>query len=311
MQIICPHCTTSYAVDPAKFGYGGRTVRCARCHETWLARPEGAEMTVPARDHVFAAQGEPTQGWDLPPAATDWPDEPTPRVNSPSIADGWPQSGRDNAEASEGFNGSEAFNAASDTDWPAEDIESEQAASPKWLPRFGRRAATSQGLARLTDAATYLRAHVPFATPRVNLNVICTIMAALVFALVVWRADVVRLMPQTGEFFKIVGLDVNLRGLAIEGMKITTETVNGKPVLVIEGAINAITRKPAELPRLRFIVRDAQGADIYAWNSVLEQTALKPGETIWFKSRLASPPAEGREIAVRFFQRSDIATGGV
>ncbi len=135
-------------------------------------------------------------------------------------------------------------------------------------------------------------------------------MGIMVFALVVWRAEVVRLMPQTATFFKIAGLGVNLRGLAFEDVKITTETVNGKPVLVIEGAITGISRKPVELPRLRFSVLDGQGTDIYAWNSVLEQPVLNPGEKVWFKSRLASPPAEGREIAVRFFQRRDIVTGG-
>ena len=40
MHIVCPHCTTSYAVDPANFGVTGRKVRCARCQEVWLAVPQ-------------------------------------------------------------------------------------------------------------------------------------------------------------------------------------------------------------------------------------------------------------------------------
>jgi hypothetical protein len=71
------------------------------------------------------------------------------------------------------------------------------------------------------------------------------------------------------------------------------------------------TRKAVEIPRLRFAVRDAQGAEIYAWNAVLEQTVLHPGERAVFKSRLASPPAEGRNIDIRFFNRRDIAGGSV
>jgi len=38
------------------------------------------------------------------------------------------------------------------------------------------------------------------------------------------------------------------------------------------------TGKAVDLPRLRFSVRDAQGAEIYAWNTVLDQTVFKPGE---------------------------------
>jgi hypothetical protein len=135
-------------------------------------------------------------------------------------------------------------------------------------------------------------------------------MAALVVALVIWRVDVVRLLPQTAGFYKLVGLDVNLRGLVFRDVKVSSETAEGKPVLVIEGVIIGEAKKPVELPRLRFSVRDAQGAEIYAWNSVLEQPVLNPGEKAWFKSRLASPPAEGRAIDVRFFNKRDLAAGG-
>jgi hypothetical protein len=134
-------------------------------------------------------------------------------------------------------------------------------------------------------------------------------MGALVLALVTWRADVVHLLPQTAAFYQMLGLEVNLRGLAFKDVKITRETVDGKPVLVIEGNIVGETRKTVELPRLRFGVLDAHGTEIYAWNAVLEQQALKPGEKAWFKSRLASPPPEGRDIAIRFFNKHDIAGG--
>jgi hypothetical protein len=136
-------------------------------------------------------------------------------------------------------------------------------------------------------------------------------MGALAVALLFWRADVVRLLPQTAAFYKLVGLDVNLRGLLFKDVKVTTETVEGKPVLVIEGVIVGESKKTVELPRLRFSVRDAQGAEIYAWNTVLEQARLKPGDRAFFKSRLASPPAEGRSIDVRFFNKRDIAGGSV
>ena len=145
--------------------------------------------------------------------------------------------------------------------------------------------------------------------PVVGLPTACAAMGALILALMIWRAEVVRLLPQTATFYRMVGLDVNLRGLAFKDIKITNETVDGKPVLVIEGVIVGETQKPVELPRLRFSVRDAQGAEIYAWNAVLEQPVLKPGERAYFKSRLASPPPEGRNIDVRFFNKRDLAGG--
>ena len=144
-----------------------------------------------------------------------------------------------------------------------------------------------------------------------SLPTACAAMGALVLALTIWRVEVVRLLPQTATFYKMVGLDVNVRGLSFKDMKISTETVEGKPVLVIEGVIVGEARRPVELPRLRFSVSDAHGAEIYAWNAVLDQPVLKPGESAWFKSRLASPPPEGRNIDVRFFSKHDIAAGKI
>ena len=56
MHIICPHCTTSYAIDPATLGAAGRNVRCSRCKEVWLARPEDAVEMAPARAMASASQ---------------------------------------------------------------------------------------------------------------------------------------------------------------------------------------------------------------------------------------------------------------
>jgi len=93
-------------------------------------------------------------------------------------------------------------------------------------------------------------------------------------------------------------------------VKLSSETVDGKPVLVIDGFIVATGTKPVEIARLRLVVRDAQGASIYSWNAVLEQAVLQPGERTSFKSRLASPPPNAQDLSVRFFTKRDIAAGG-
>lgn len=278
MFIVCPHCTTSYAIDLAALGAAGRTVRCSRCKEVWLAHPEDA---VDAPAPMLATAGGSDDGFLPDPAEAEWEalarrDAGThaPLIDSPPLAAGWP----DDAGAGE----------VNEADWdiPADD-------EPRsWFRRLLKRPASSQG-----GKSVF------------NLPATTAAMAALVIALVVWRADVVRLMPQTATFYKMAGLDVNLRGVAFGDLKVATETVEGKPVLVIEGIVVSTSRKPVDLPRLRFSVRDAQGAEIYAWNALLDQTVLKPGERAAFKSRLASPPPEGRNIDIRFFNRRDIAAG--
>ena len=252
MHIVCPHCTTSYAINPATLGPGGRTVRCSRCKETWLARSEDAiEMAIAMPAAMpYSAQSAP------PPAAND---------------------------------------AAAEWSVARQDAENHEEIP---ITTHGQR------LARLFRLPSLPR--IPF-MPSFGLPTACAAMGALILALMIWRAEVVRLLPQTATFYKMVGLEVNLRGLAFKDIKISNETVDGKPVLVIEGTIIGQTKNPVELPRLRFSVRDAQGAEIYAWNAVLEQPLLNPGERAYFKSRLASPPPEGRNIDVRFFNKRDLA----
>jgi hypothetical protein len=207
-----------------------------------------------------------------------------PVVESPPISAGWPAEGEDS-------------HPSGDSDWPS--AARQDAEDHEDIPITTHR----QRLARLFRLPSPAR--IPFMASA--LPTACAAMGALILALMIWRADVVRLLPQTATFYKLVGLEVNLRGLAFKDVKVSHETVDGKPVLVIEGTIVGETRKPVELPRLRFSVRDAQGAEIYAWNAVLEQPVLNPGERAYFKSRLASPPPEGRNIDVRFFNKRDLA----
>ena len=44
MQINCPNCSTSYQVTAASIGAAGRSVRCARCKNTWFVSPEAEQQ---------------------------------------------------------------------------------------------------------------------------------------------------------------------------------------------------------------------------------------------------------------------------
>src|ERR1700754_2931322 len=91
MHIVCPHCTTSYAIKLETLGEAGRTVRCSRCKEVWLARPEDAVEPVVA-EPVMAGAG-PSAARRETGLAAQWNEaaaEDTPVVDSPSIAGDFP-----------------------------------------------------------------------------------------------------------------------------------------------------------------------------------------------------------------------------
>lgn len=266
MEIVCPHCATSYNIDAEKLREG-RTVRCARCKEVWIAKPQLA----------LAMAGE-VEWSEKPPAPAAPPDvsATAPQIESPPLAAEMP-------------GGTDLVPVAAPSPAPIIDATPPRPA-PHDRRKSDRKASTKGGSA--------------FGLPTAVAG-----MAALIGALLVWRGDVVKLMPQTAILYQSIGLEVNLRGLSFRDVKLGSETVDGKPVLVIEGVIIDEVKHPLEVPKLRFVVRDAKGTAIYAWNANAEQTVIEPGQRVPFRSRLAAPPEESHSIDVRFFNKRDLIGG--
>jgi predicted Zn finger-like uncharacterized protein len=92
MLLFCPHCATQFQVADTAIGTG-RTVRCARCRESWFARPEpafteaaaGTEASfepAPMREDDFAAAT--TEVEDSPPIAAEINVRPEDRIAEPA-----------------------------------------------------------------------------------------------------------------------------------------------------------------------------------------------------------------------------------
>ena len=105
MHIVCPHCTTSYAINPASLGAAGRTVSCSRCKEVWLARPQDALAAVAPKP----AMAEAGAGGSEVDAAAEWEalagqeagqqtGKQAPVIDSPSIAGDWSTAANDDEE---------------------------------------------------------------------------------------------------------------------------------------------------------------------------------------------------------------------
>src|SRR5712671_1478451 len=132
---------------------------------------------------------------------------------------------------------------------------------------------------------------------------------AVDLALIGWRADMVRLLPQTASLYAAIGLPVNLRGLNFTKVTTMTEAQDGVQVLVVEGTIVNATSRMVEVPRLRFSVRNERGQEVYTWTAQPPKALLAPGEPLPFRSRLASPPRDTHQVLVRFFNRRDLVAG--
>ncbi len=84
MLIACPHCRTQFQVAASAIG-DGRTVRCARCRESWFAEPPPVFAEQPAAS--FAAEAE-TSTIEAEPAvaATEAVETAVEVADSPPLA---------------------------------------------------------------------------------------------------------------------------------------------------------------------------------------------------------------------------------
>lgn len=159
-------------------------------------------------------------------------------------------------------------------------------------PRFPKRTLKDRARKRLTPANIAAGAGLAF-------------MAALFLA----RVDIVRLFPQTAAIYGLVGLDVNVRGLAFQDIDATERVEGGVAILLVSGRIQNITKDVIDVPRLRLSVRNMEGRELYVWTVVPRRTRIVAGDTLPFQAQLAAPPAESRDVAVRFLARHDAIAG--
>ena len=291
MLIVCPNCGTSYRITRESLGDSGRSVRCVSCQRTWFEEPRS-----PVAQPAFAAGLDRIAASLIRPPLNDVVDigeaEPdsagSPARSNPDIE----FATEDIIEAPH-LQDSPSIAPSSDAlpDRPAID-------APRNVERAAAMPAARRGAAR---RKLRLSQHALPAT-------LCALVLAL-FCLIAARQQIVRFLPQTASLYARIGLPVNLRGLAFANIKTGREMQDGVPVLTVEGEIVSATGRHAEVPRLRIAVTDGAGKEIYAWTARPPRTLLPPGETLPFRSRLASPPAEASGISVRFFNRRDAQAG--
>lgn len=313
MLIVCPSCATSYDLDVASLSPNGRQVRCVRCRTVWHAEPSHAdklmlaaaalapERDVPAEtaeqaidraaDELASVRLEPTR-----PLAPEQPAiaRAAPVGEDPAAVDTVEEGHSDEIEAPP------IVPVDLDEEPPRRVRDRNPAPQP----------AQSDGAQDIESvAARRARARGgPLRWPLSRLQTAILALALLDTVVVGWRADLVRALPQTASFYSLIGLPVNLRGLVFDNMATVTEQHEGVPILVVEGNVVNTTRKNEDVPRLKFVLRNAAQREIYSWTAVPVRASLPPGEGVGFRTRLASPPADARDVVVRFVNRRDLVS---
>ena len=309
MQIVCPNCQTSYHVDPPAVGPTGRSVRCARCRTVWFAANTEALSEIAASHRAemaqFAAAGADS---DL---AVEWPEPEAESAAGEPQAASEPQAAGGPRDVGFVHDAPPIAGEPGPSDLPA---DAPLVESPALAPAESEPAADEPALHEDIETVAARRAleqarNRPFWLRLPGLPTIMIGLVLLNLGLIVGRAEVVRLLPQTASLYAAIGLGVNLRGLVLADVTSEMQTAEGVQVLLVQGRIVSTTNRVVEVPRLRFAVRNGGGNEIYSWTALPSRSLLSPGETLAFQSRLASPPPETRDVLVRFFNRRDLGIG--
>lgn len=309
MLIVCPNCATSYQVTSETLGDTGRSVRCVTCHHVWFEEPRHPDLQ-PAEAWNEAEPGF-QAGSSIRPPLNDVVD-----IGSYSQGESGKGSGSgEGSESSEGLDADPDFRRADSrlSDPDAAEIDS----TPSIVPSAGTESRNrgfdaETNVERLAARRSFQRpkpARRRMPSAKAALPAVIFVLALTLLALFAARQQVVRHLPQTASLYAMLGMPINLRNLQFENIKTVRELQDGVPVLVVEGDIIGTSARLTEVPRLRFAVIDRTGKEIYAWTARPDRTLLPPGETLPFRSRLASPPAEASGVTVRFFNRRDASAG--
>ncbi len=338
MLIVCPSCASRYSIDAQKIGAEGRTVRCASCRTDFFVTladdVEAKEAATPAlppaqEDRPASAEDALAAEWALAEQV-----EHTPRVQDAATDQPIDQDELDRLFAAEEAAAAQALSGAPTADGQATDeatgsgvdpdvVPPAPAAATGWrrfLPRRRSKAATSTGKPPARSGKPPVRAGKGGARPPQGrgpgsasappraLIALCAASSVVLAGMVWQREAVVRLMPSSATLFQTIGMPVNVRGLTFADVKSSLQSEGEGRFLLVEGTVASVRQSVTQVPLIEIRVRGGDGKVLYTWTTDPPRSSLNPGEALHFRARLATPPEAGRDVEVRFADRTQSAS---
>lgn len=119
-------------------------------------------------------------------------------------------------------------------------------------------------------------------------------------ASVLYRNEISEAFPKAASLYRMVGLDVNRYGLALQDVEPKRSFDGTTPVVTVTGSVVNDSEQRQDTPLIRIILRDEGGKKVHEWTDKLTVDALGPGERVEFSSRSEAPPIEAFKLTVTF-----------
>jgi predicted Zn finger-like uncharacterized protein len=128
------------------------------------------------------------------------------------------------------------------------------------------------------------------------------VMAALVIGALIFRIDIVRILPGTAGAYAAVGLPVNTVGLVIDRGSIKAQPLmkDGHAAVTVTGAIRNITEHAVAAPALRVELLNGQGKRVSGQLAAAHDAKIPPGEVRHFSITFMDPPSTAKDLQIGF-----------
>jgi len=120
---------------------------------------------------------------------------------------------------------------------------------------------------------------------------------------VVFRVEVVRLWPRTATAYAAAGFQVTAEGLVFENVLAEPGYADGEPTLTVTADVRNTSERDRPVPQVRISLMDDDGEEVFGWVVSLRVDELSPRQTARFTAVLAQPPADARDLELRFMRR--------
>lgn len=125
------------------------------------------------------------------------------------------------------------------------------------------------------------------------------VLAALAAA-ALFRGDVVAAWPKTASAYAAVGLPVNATGLVIEREQADLDFAEGRPALVVRGAIRNVRGSTVRAPALKVTLLNKQGRAVRTKIAHPAEPEIPAGAARYFAVDMPDPPGTVTDVEIRF-----------
>lgn len=131
------------------------------------------------------------------------------------------------------------------------------------------------------------------------------LLGAIGWASITYRETIASVWPPSATLYSMLGMPVNVRGVALTNISYKQEYEAGQPVLSVTGKVVNMSNREQPVPEIRVVLMDDAKRELYHWTFDAGVPTLKPGAETPFMTRLSSPPADARNLNVRFAEAGD------